>query len=49
MDPRLPRLAVLAELVENRASAQLAQLLAEARAIETRIETLRAGAAPASV
>ena len=48
MDPRLPRLAVLAELGESRASARLAQLLAEARAIETRIESLRAGAAPAA-
>ena len=48
MDPRLPRLAALAEMVETRASARLAQVLAEAREIEARIETLRASAAPAA-
>jgi hypothetical protein len=48
MDPRLPRLAELSELVETHAAARLAQLLSEAREIEARIEALRTSAAPAA-
>ena len=48
MDPRLPRLAVLADLVEGRETARLARVVAEARGIEAQIEALRGNVAPAA-
>lgn len=47
MDPRLPRLALLVELVESRETAALARLNAEARKIEAAIAALRGTDAPA--